>query len=140
LADFQLDRFIQAQASAHPTALAELKAGRKRSHWMWFVFPQLAGLGRSETARFYAISSAEEARAYAVHPVLGARLREATAAAIDSGVAAGPLFGYPDDLKFRSCMTLFARAVPDEPLFAEALDALCDGKTHPATTDLLAAR
>ncbi|MCD2323877.1 DUF1810 domain-containing protein [Sphingomonas sp. IC-56] len=139
MADFQLDRFIQAHAGAYPAALAELKAGRKRSHWMWFVFPQLAGLGRSEAARFYAIGSLEEARAYAAHPVLGVRLRESTAAAIGSGVAAAALFGYPDDLKFRSCMTLFARAVPNEPLFADALDALCGGEADPATTTLLAA-
>lgn len=133
MAEFELDRFVQAQAGAYPAALAELKAGRKRSHWMWFVFPQLAGLGRSETARFYAISSVEEARAYAAHPVLGVRLREATAAAIGSGVAAGPLFGYPDDLKFRSCMTLFARAVPEDMVFAQALDALCGGEADAAT-------
>lgn len=139
MADFQLDRFIQAQAGAYSAALAELKAGRKRSHWMWFVFPQLAGPGRSETARFYAIGSLEEARAYAAHPVLGVRLRESTAAAIGSGVAAAALFGYPDDLKFRSCMTLFARAVPNEPLFADALDTLCGGEADPATLELLAA-
>ncbi|UYY58771.1 DUF1810 domain-containing protein [Sphingomonas sp. S2-65] len=133
-----LERFIEAQAGVYPAALGELRAGRKRSHWMWFVFPQLAGLGRSETARFYALRSAEEARLYWAHPLLGSRLREATGAAIGSGVPAEALFGYPDDLKFRSCMTLFAHAVPDEGLFMDALDRLCDGRSDAATIELLA--
>ena len=132
-----LDRFVEAQAETYATALAEVKSGRKRSHWMWFVFPQLAGLGRSETARYYAIRSLDEARAYAVHPLLGSRLRAITAAAIGSGVVAETLFGYPDDLKFRSCMTLFAEAVPEEQLFGQALDVLSGGQRDTATLALL---
>ena len=135
----QLDRFIEAQASVYTAALAELKGGRKRTHWMWFVFPQLAGLGRSETARYYGIRSLDEARAFAAHPVLGARLREATAAAVASGAEASTVFGYPDDLKFRSCMTLFAHAAPDARLFTDALQAMCGGEADPATNALLAA-
>lgn len=105
------DRFLQAQAGVHERALAELRGGRKASHWMWFVFPQIAGLGRSETARFYALPSLAAARAYLAHPVLGRRLAEATGAATNSGeTSATRLFGSPDDLKFRSSMTLFREA------------------------------
>lgn len=137
--NWHLQRFVDAQAPVYPAVLAELRAGRKRSHWMWFVFPQLAGLGRSETARFYAIRSDEEARAYLGHEMLGPRLRECTAAAIASGARAETLFGYPDDVKFRSSMTLFDAAAPEERLFKDALDQLCGGEPDPATTTLLAA-
>lgn len=134
-----LERFVAAQASVYATALAELRSGRKRTHWMWFVFPQLAGLGRSETARFYAIGSLEEARAYLAHPVLGPRLLECTAAAVSAGVPADVLFGHPDDLKFRSSMTLFERAAQDSRPFAQALDRLCSGARDALTLRLLEA-
>jgi len=125
----QLDRFVEAQAEIYPTVVAELARGRKRSHWMWFVFPQLAGLGSSPTAQRYAIASLDEARAYLAHPLLGARLRECTRLALRSGATeASAIFAPPDDLKFRSSMTLFALADPDEPLFRAALVALCDGE------------
>ena len=108
---FRLDRFVAAQASAHDDALAELSAGHKRSHWMWFVFPQAQGLGHSTTARFYAIGSIDEARAYLAHPVLGLRLLAATEAATMAPASSLPaLFGSPDDMKFISSMTLFAMA------------------------------
>lgn len=135
---FDLQRFIRAQAVSHETALRELRAGRKRSHWMWYVFPHLQGLGFSDMARLYAIESIEEAAAYAAHPVLGQRLRECTAAvlAVD-GRSAHDIFGHPDDWKFRSCMTLFEAAVPGEPLFAAALDRYFDGERDDQTLDLL---
>ncbi|MBS0374400.1 MAG: DUF1810 domain-containing protein [Proteobacteria bacterium] len=124
-----LDRFVAAQAAVYETAVTELARGRKRSHWMWFVFPQLAGLGSSPTARQYAIRSLAEARAYLAHPLLGARLRACTQLALDSGAAdAAEIFAPPDDLKFRSSMTLFALADPAEPLFRAALTALCGGE------------
>ena len=135
---FDLQRFIRAQAGSHDVALRELRAGRKRSHWMWYVFPQLQWLGFSDMARMYAIESIEEAAAYAAHPVLGQRLRECTAAvlAVD-GRSAHDIFGHPDDWKFRSCMTLFEAAVPGEPLFAAALDRYFDGERDDQTLDLL---
>jgi uncharacterized protein (DUF1810 family) len=111
---FDLERFVQAQAPVFDTAVAELKAGRKRSHWMWFIFPQLRGLSSSSTAQFYGIGSLEEARAYVAHPVLGPRLVLCTEAVL--GVADKTLrevFGSPDDMKFRSSMTLFALASDD---------------------------
>ena len=133
-----LDRFVAAQATVWDQVLRELAAGRKRTHWMWFIFPQLAGLGVSETARFYALRSLEEAAAYLAHPVLGARLREATALTLErAGATAHGVFGSPDDLKFRSCMTLFARAEPAEPLFEAALARFYGGAPDPATVRLL---
>ena len=119
---FDLQRFLDAQAPVIGAVRTELRAGAKPSHWMWFVFPQIAGLGHSAMAQRYAIVSLDEARAYAAHPVLGARLRECTAPVLatdDRSIHA--IFGTPDDLKFHSWMTLFARAVPDEPLFRAAL-------------------
>ncbi|MCX4198386.1 DUF1810 family protein [Methylobacterium organophilum] len=111
---YELGRFVAAQEGVYPRALAELQAGDKRSHWMWFVFPQIAGLGASPMAQRYAIGSLAEAEAYAAHPVLGARLRACTAAVnAVAGRSAHAIFGSPDDLKFRSSMTLFARAVPE---------------------------
>lgn len=108
---YNLARFVTAQQGVYERVLAELTAGRKQSHWMWFVFPQLQGLGSSPTARHYALGSLDEARAYLAHPLLGARLRECTAIVNRlEGATARALFGYPDDLKFRSCMTLFAHA------------------------------
>jgi uncharacterized protein (DUF1810 family) len=120
---FQLERFVEAQAGGvHERALAELRAGRKVSHWMWFVFPQVEGLGRSEVSRRYAIGSLAEARAYVAHPVLGPRLRECAAAARDFTGTPEQLLGPIDEEKLRSSMTLFEAAAPDEPVFAEVLD------------------
>ena len=119
---YNLQRFVDAQAPVFEQVRAELRAGRKRSHWTWFVFPQLAGLGVSPMATRYAISSLTEAAAYLGHPVLGPRLRECTRLVIAvEGRAIEDIFGYPDDLKFRSSMTLFARAAPDSKVFAEAI-------------------
>src|SRR6059058_6299598 len=111
---FSLQRFVDAQEGVFAEVCAELAAGRKESHWMWFVFPQLQGLGSSATARRYALASVEEARAYLAHPVLGARLRECTRLVNGTeGRTIEEIFGYPDYLKFRSCMTLFERAAVD---------------------------
>ncbi|XYD10993.1 DUF1810 domain-containing protein [Methylobacterium sp. NMS12] len=136
----ELGRFVAAQEGVYAQALAELQAGDKRSHWMWFVFPQIAGLGASPMAQRYAIGSLAEAEAYAAHPVLGARLRACTAAVnAVAGRSARAIFGAPDDLKFRSSMTLFARAVPGEPLFADALARYFDGVPDPRTLEKLGA-
>ncbi|MEH3061966.1 MAG: DUF1810 domain-containing protein [Methylobacterium radiotolerans] len=131
---YDLGRFVAAQEGVYGRALAELQAGDKRSHWMWFIFPQIAGLGASPMAQRYAIGSLAEAQAYAAHPVLGARLRACTAAVnAVAGLSAHAIFGSPDDLKFRSSMTLFARAVPGEPVFADALARYFDGDPDPRT-------
>ena len=131
---FDLDRFVRAQAGVIDQALAELRAGTKRSHWMWFVFPQIEGLGHSAMAQRYAIRSLAEARAYLAHPLLGARLRESVAAALTAeGRSAREVFGSPDDLKFRSSLTLFAHAAPDEPIFGEALARYFEGEPDPMT-------
>ena len=134
-----LGRFVEAQAGGvHERALAELRDGRKRSHWMWFVFPQIAGLGRSETARRYAIGSLEEARAYLDHPVLGPRLRESARALLDIGATdAVAVLGSVDAMKLRSSMTLFARAAPGEPAFAAVLDRYFGGEADAATDRLV---
>ena len=133
-----LDRFLDAQAGIYEAALAELRAGRKRGHWMWFVFPQCAGLGQSETSRRYAIRSLEEAQAYLGHAVLGARLRACVAAALQvEGCTAEAIFGFPDVLKFHSSLTLFTRAAPEEALFREALAKYCGGVLDPRTLALL---
>jgi uncharacterized protein (DUF1810 family) len=117
-----LQRFLDAQAPVYERVLGELRAGRKRSHWMWFIFPQITGLGHSEMARRYAISSLGEAKAYLEHPVLGARLRECTALVNEvDGRSIGEIFGYPDDLKFHSSMTLFSRAAGEDGVFHAAL-------------------
>ncbi len=117
-----LNRFIAAQDPVFPTALSELRSGRKQGHWMWFIFPQARSLGRSSTSRFYGLVSLGETEAYLRHPVLGDRLRRATEAATRAETAAlEHLFGSPDDLKFRSSMTLFDAVSRDEPLFADAL-------------------
>lgn len=125
---FQLQRFVDAQDGMFETALAELRAGKKRSHWMWFIFPQIAGLGRSSTAQFYAVRSPTEARAYLAHPVLGSRYRQAVEAMHDwAGKRnAVDILGEIDAIKLRSSLTLF-EAVSGDPLFASALDALFDG-------------
>jgi uncharacterized protein (DUF1810 family) len=137
-AGFDLDRFVAAQAAAYATALGELRAGRKRTHWIWFVFPQLAGLGVSATSRQYALSGVAEARAYLAHPVLGPRLREAiNAMLVHREASAATILGELDAMKFRSCLTLFARAAPAEPLFAAALERFFDAGPDPATLRLL---
>lgn len=131
--DRDLQRFVDAQARVIDHVRAELKAGAKTSHWMWFVFPQVKGLGHSETARRYAIADPAEARAYLAHPVLGPRLHECTRLVLGlRGKALAEIFGTPDDLKFRSSMTLFARA-SDDPLFREALAQFCNGEEDPET-------
>lgn len=133
-----LHRFVQAQEGVYARALEEIRRGRKTSHWMWFVFPQLRGLGSSLTARLYGLSGLEEARAYLAHPVLGPRLRDCAQAAAElAGRTAREVFGSPDDLKLRSSLTLFAAADPGELLFRRALDALCGGERDPATLRLL---
>lgn len=132
----RLQRFVDAQnqADTYERALSELRAGRKTGHWMWFVFPQIAGLGHSPTAMTYAISSLEEARAYLAHPLLGARLRECTRALTElDGASAVDVLGTVDAMKLRSSMTLFARAAPDEPLFRQVLDRYFVGAADEAT-------
>lgn len=134
-----LDRFVVAQASTYESALAELRRGRKTGHWMWFVFPQIAGLGRSSTSQRYAIASLAEARAYLDHPILGPRLRACAQAVV--GASAGSIeeiLGSIDAMKLRSSMTLFHRAAPDEPLFQAVLDRWFGGAADPATDALLA--
>jgi uncharacterized protein (DUF1810 family) len=139
---FDLQRFVDAQdaGGTYRQALAELRAGAKRSHWMWFVFPQIAGLGRSATAQRYAISGPAEARAYLAHPVLGPRLRE-SAAALTGRAATDPVavLGGIDAQKLQSSMTLFA-AVSDEPVFTQVLDQYFRGSRDPGTTSRLSAR
>jgi len=136
---YQLARFVTAQDGVFETALAELRSGRKESHWMWFIFPQLRDLGRSSTARFLGISSLEEARAYLAHEVLGPRLLQCTGEVLACGASSfHELFGSPDDLKFRSCMTLFAVASREQDnQFRRALDRWCDGDMDPRTLELL---
>jgi uncharacterized protein (DUF1810 family) len=136
--DFDLERFVAAQDGVYESALAELRAGRKTGHWIWFVFPQIAGLGRSEMSRVYAIGSLAEARAYLAHPVLGPRLRESAAALLAThGQSAEAMLGSIDAVKLRSSMTLFLRAAPDEPSFREVLDRFYDGRPDAATDAIL---
>ena len=135
---FDLDRFHAAHAGVHDQALAELRAGRKRSHWMWFVFPQLRGLGRSETSRFYGLDGLDEARAYLTDPMLGARLRAAFQAVLAAPGTADAILGPIDAMKLRSSATLFLRAAPAEPAFRAVLDRFFDGAADPATDALLA--
>ncbi|HEY2448580.1 MAG TPA: DUF1810 domain-containing protein [Mycobacterium sp.] len=131
---FDLQRFVDAQARVYPSVLDELRAGRKRSHWIWFVFPQIAGLGSSSTAAHYAISSIDEARAYLRHEVLGPRLRECTQLVnAVQGRSIGEIFGSPDDLKVRSSMTLFARATEDNADFVKLLARYYDGEEDALT-------
>ncbi len=133
---YDLQRFLDAQegGGTYAQALAELGGGRKRTHWIWFVFPQIAGLGMSQTSQTYAIASLDEALAYLSHPLLGARLRESAAAllAVESG-SAEHVLGPVDAVKVRSSMTLFAAAAPEEPSFREVLDRFYDGEEDPET-------
>ena len=136
---FNLDRFTQAQAPVIAQVQQELRAGQKRTHWMWFVFPQLAGLGHSPTARHYAITSRAEAKAYLEHPILGPRLVECTMLVnAVAGRTVHQIFGSPDDLKFHSCVTLFADTDPGQLVFQAALDRYFGGQPDRATVDLLA--
>jgi uncharacterized protein (DUF1810 family) len=130
--DFDLQRFVTAQAPVYADVCEELRAGRKTSHWMWFIFPQIAGLGQSAMARKYAISGLDEARAYLAHPVLGPRLIECTRLVGVSGRPVEDIFGSPDDMKFRSSMTLFVRA-QGEGVFGEAIERYCGGRADEAT-------
>ena len=135
---YHLQRFIDAQDACIAEVRAELLAGRKRSHWMWFVFPQIQGLGLSSMAQRFAISGLDEARAYLAHPVLGNRLRDCTALVnAVTNRTIDDIFGYPDDLKFHSSVTLFARAVEGPSVFAEALTKHCNGVPDQATLDRL---
>jgi len=138
---YGLERFVRAQDGVYEQACAELRSGRKRTHWMWFIFPQIKGLGSSEMAVRFAISSIEEAKAYLEHPVLGDRLRECARIVVAvEGRTAEEIFGYPDDLKFRSSMTLFAKAaeISEEDLvFSQALDKYFGGKDDAGTVERL---
>ena len=136
---YNLQRFVDAQDPVIERVLEELAAGRKRTHWMWFVFPQVQGLGFSATAQEFAIKSRAEAAAYAAHPALGPRLTQCTQLAIDAGARhIEDIFGYPDDLKFRSSMTLFMACAPDNVLFAQAIDQYFQGKPDDRTLAILA--
>jgi uncharacterized protein (DUF1810 family) len=135
---YELQRFVTAQEPVWEEVRWELRSGRKTSHWMWFVFPQIAGLGRSSIAQRYAISSKVEAEAYLSHPVLGPRLRECTQLVINfPGRSLHDIFGSPDDMKFCSSMTLFAHATADNDLFVEALRKYCSGRFDPLTLERL---
>jgi uncharacterized protein (DUF1810 family) len=133
-----LARFVQAQEDDYDQALSEIRSGRKRSHWMWYVFPQYDGLGSSPTSRRYAIKSLAEAQAYLAHPVLGPRLVECAEAALAiEGRSAYEIFGSPDDVKLRSCATLFARVSPAGSVFERLLDKYCQGQPDAKTLRLL---
>jgi len=135
---FDLSRFVKAQESVYPKALSEIRSGRKRSHWMWFIFPQLAGLGTSPTARHYALRSVDEARAYLAHPVLGPRLISCVEAALGiEGRSAREVFGSPDDLKLRSCATLFVQVSPADSVFHRLLEHYFAGEPDERTLALL---
>ena len=136
---YNLHRFLDAQERVYDTVLNELRAGRKSSHWIWFIFPQISGLGHSAMAQQFAITSLDEAKAYLQHPALGPRLRACTQLVLDvNGSSAQEIFGYPDNLKFRSCMTLFLTAATDDTLFKDALLKYFGGKPDQLTLDLLA--
>lgn len=136
----RLDRFLTAQERSYDAALSEIKNGRKRSHWMWYIFPQIAGLGMSSTAQYYSIADIEEAREYITHPVLGARLLEISRAllTLDSSDATA-VMGYPDDLKLRSSMTLFAQ-VSEDPVFNAVIDKFYGGRPDTRTLHILGLR
>lgn len=139
MAAFDLQRFVDAQAPVWDEVRAELAQARKRTHWMWFVFPQLAALGRSGTAKFYGIRGADEARAYLQHPVLGPRLLECCALLLKpTGASATDIFGEIDAMKLRSCLTLFEAVSPQAPIFRECLDRYFAGERDQRTTELLA--
>ena len=133
-----LDRFLDAQRGDYAAALAEVRRGRKTSHWMWYIFPQIAGLGQSSTARYYSIRDLEEAREYYAHPVLGQRLREISGVLLDlRGSDPVAVFGGIDSMKLKSSMTLFAVAAPDDPLFRQVLDKYYGGEQDALTLRIL---
>ena len=133
-----LQRFLDAQNPVYAQVCSELRAGRKKSHWMWFIFPQIRGLGYSPLAQKFAISSLQEARAYLDHQILGARLRECCRLVnLVQSRTIEDIFGYPDDLKFRSSMTLFAQATPDDQIFQDALEKYFNGESDPSTLQRL---
>jgi len=135
---YNLQRFVEAQASIFEEVTSELRAGRKMSHWMWFIFPQIRGLGRSPTAIEYAISGLDEARAYLSHPVLGPRLKECTELVLlVENRPVAQIFGSPDDMKFRSCMTLFTQVSPQDNIFEKALQKYFRGVPDQLTLDRL---
>jgi uncharacterized protein (DUF1810 family) len=135
---FDLQRFVDAQEGVYAPVRAELSRGAKSSHWMWFVFPQLRALGRSQTARHFGIASRAEALAYWQHPLLGTRLKECTTLVLAvAGRSALQIFGTPDEMKLRSCMTLFSQVAPQEPLFSQALAKYFGGQGDPLTLELL---
>ena len=135
---FNLERFVEAQNPCFERVRSELREGKKRGHWIWFIFPQIKGLGHSPMAQKFAISSRDEAAAYLAHPILGPRLRECTELVnFIEGRSLGEIFGSPDDLKFRSCMTLFAYATTDNQKFLDALQKYCEGKFDPLTLERL---
>ncbi len=134
----ELDKFVSAQARDYDTALAEIRSGYKRSHWMWYIFPQLQGLGFSSTAQYYGIRDLEQAKDYIAHPVLGPRLVEISGALLSlPGSNPSAVMGYPDDLKLCSCMTLFELAAPDEPVFGRVLEKYYGGRRDRMTLNLL---
>jgi len=138
---FDLNRFVQAQQETYPRALAEIRLGRKRSHWIWFIFPQIDGLGYSSTARFYAIKSKDEAKAYLDHSLLGKRLIECAEVLLAiKGKSAAEIFGYPDDLKLRSSMTLFASVAASVSAFTRVLEQYYDSQPDVQTLELLKQR
>lgn len=133
-----LDRFLDAQRGDYAAALAEVRRGRKTSHWMWYIFPQIAGLGQSSTARYYSIRDLEEAREYYAHPVLGQRLREISGALLGlRGSDPVAVFGGIDSMKLKSSMTLFAVAAPDDPIFQQVLDKYYGGEQDALTLRIL---
>jgi len=137
---FDLQRFLAAQDAQYANAIAELGRGRKTTHWMWFILPQIAGLAMSSTSRFYAIKSVEEARAYVDHPTLGTRLIECCETLmLTDGRSAADIFGYPDDLKLHSSMTLFANVTGDDSIFKLVLEKYFDGRTDERTIAILGA-
>jgi uncharacterized protein (DUF1810 family) len=137
--DYNLHRFLDAQERVYDTVLEELRAGRKSSHWIWFIFPQIARLGRSGMAQQFAIGSLDEAKTYLQHPVLGPRLRACTQFVLEvNSRSAEEILGYPDHLKFRSCMTLFLTAAPDNTIFNNTLLKYFDGKPDQLTLNILA--
>ncbi|HYM84809.1 MAG TPA: DUF1810 domain-containing protein [Candidatus Dormibacteraeota bacterium] len=136
--EHDLERFVTAQADTYESALRQLREGSKTGHWMWFVFPQVEGLGRSDVSRYFGIRSLGEARAYLAHPLLGPRLRECAAALLAvEGLGAEAILGGIDALKLRSSMTLFHRAAPDEPLFEKVLQRYYAGRPDPMTDEIL---
>lgn len=135
---YDLDRFVEAQEGVYQQALSEIRSGRKRSHWMWYIFPQYEGLGSSPTAQRYAVRSLAEAEAYLEHPVLGPRLLESAEAVLTiEGRAVSDVFGFPDDMKLRSCATLFAHASPSGSVFERLLDKYFGGERDMKTVHLI---